>query len=314
MQENYDFVIIGAGVAGLAAAMYSARLGMKTLCLGAASGSEAPIGGTITTTFLIENYPGFAKTSGRVLAENIKNHALSYPLVTLKEERVENVEKTDEGFAVKTNEGEYFGKSLLFATGTKRRKLEVPGSKEFEHKGVTYCALCDATLYKNKTAAVIGGSNCAVADALILAQHAKRVYIIYRKEKLRADSANVKKIEEKQNIEIIINTEVVEVKGDKAVRAVILNKEYKGSKELKLDGVFVEIGNVPLSELAEKIGVAVNEGKEIIINHKTSETNIHGVFGAGDVVDKPFKQVITGVAEGCTAAWSAFEFLNRKGK
>ncbi len=313
-KEKYDFVIIGAGVSGLAAAMYGARLGMKTLCLGAASGSEAPLGGTITTTFLIENYPGFPKTSGRVLAENIKNHALSYPLVTLKEEKVENVEKSENGFLVKTEKEEYFGKTILFATGTKRRKLEIPGSKEFEHKGLTYCALCDAPLYKNKTVAVIGGSNCAVADALILSRHAKKVYIIYRKEKLRADSANVKKIEENPNIEIIINTNVVEVKGDRVVRAVVLDKEYKGSRELKLDGVFVEIGNVPLSELAEKIGVAVNEAKEIIINHKTSETNIEGVFAAGDVVDKPFKQAITGVAEGCTAAWSAFEYMNKKGK
>jgi thioredoxin reductase (NADPH) len=312
MKDNYDFIIIGAGVAGLAAAMYGARLGMKTLCLGASNGSEASLGGTITTTFLIENYPGFAKTSGRVLAENIKNHALGYPLVTLKEEKVLEVQKNEGGFSVKTVNGEYSGKTILFATGTRRRKLEVPGSKEFEHRGITYCALCDATLYKNKVAAVIGGSNCAVADALILAQHAKKVYIIYRKEKLRADDANLKKIEECKNMEVITSTNVVEVKGDKVVRSVMLDKEYSESKELKLDGVFVEIGSSPLSELAEKIGVAVNEGKEIIINHRTSETNVPGVFAAGDVVDKPFKQVITGVAEGCTAAWSAFEFISKK--
>jgi thioredoxin-disulfide reductase len=313
MKEEYDFVIIGAGVTGLAAAMYGARLGMKTLCLGISTGSELPIGGLITTTLLVENYPGFAKTSGKVLAENIKTHALAYPLVTIKEEKAESVEKNEVGFIVKTSRGEYFGKTILFATGSSRRKIDVPGSKEFEHRGVTYCALCDAPLYKNKIVAVVGGSNCAVADALILSQHAKKVYIIYRKEKLRADSANVKKIEEAKNIEIITNTNVIEIKGDKVVQLVRLDKEYNRSKELKLDGVFVEIGNVPLSELAEKLGVAVNLEKEIIINHKTGETNISGVFAAGDVVDKPFKQAITGVAEGCTAAWSAFMFLG-KGK
>jgi thioredoxin-disulfide reductase len=311
-KEEYDFVIIGAGVAGLAAAMYGARLGMKTLCLGTATGSEDAVGGTITTTFLVENYPGFPKTSGRVLAESIKNHALLYPLVSLKEEKVLDVQKNTERFSVKSAKEEYSGKTILFATGSARRKIDVPGSKEFEHKGLTYCALCDAPLFKNKNVAVIGGSNCAVADALILSQHAKKVYIIYRKEKLRADSANVKKIEENEKIEVITNTNVVEVKGDKVVRSVMLDREYKGNKELKLDGVFVEIGNIPISELAEKLGVAVNSEKEIIINHKTTETNIPGVFAAGDVVDKPFKQAIIGVAEGCTAAWSAFMFLGKE--
>ncbi len=310
---EYDFIIIGAGVTGLAAAMYAARLGLKTLCLGTNSSSELPIGGVITTTDMVENYPGFLKITGVGLAEVIKKHAESYDLVEIKAEKAEEIYKEEDFFVVKTSEGIYGGKTILFATGTKWRKLEVPGSKEFENKGIAYCALCDAPLFRNKTVAVVGGSDSAVKDALVLAEHARKVYIIYRKEKIRAEPINVKRVEANSKIEIINNANVVEINGDKFVRSVILDREYNESKELALDGVFVAIGHLVLSELAEKLGVKLNDHKEIIIDHKTSETNVAGVFAAGDVADKPFKQAITGVAEGCTAAYSAFEYLHKNG-
>lgn len=307
--NEYDFVVIGAGVTGMAAAMYGARLEMKTLCLGASSGSELPVGGVITTTNIVENYPGFIKITGNELADKIKEHAKSYSLVEFKEEKVESVKKKGKLFLIKTNKQEYSGKTVLFATGSKWKELEVKGGKEFKNRGVAYCALCDAPLYKNKIAGVIGGSDAAIKDALILAEHAKKVYIIYRKEKVRAEPANLKRIESKKNIEIINNTNVVEVKGDKVVKSIILDKEFNGSKELQLNGVFVAIGHQVLSDLAKELGVKINEKGEIIIEHKTSETNVPGVFAAGDVADKPFKQAITGVAEGCTAAYSAFHFI-----
>ena len=311
--EKYDLIIIGAGVAGLSAAMYGARLGLKTLCLGTTSSSELPVGGVITTTDVVENYPGFIKLSGVELAEAIEKHARAYDLVTIKQEKAEEITKEEGKFMVKTSDSVYSGKTILFATGTKWKKLEIPGSKEFENRGVAYCALCDAVLYKNKIVCVVGGSDSAAKDALVLAEHAAKVYIIYRKEKIRAEPINIKRIESNKKIEIINNANVLEIKGDKVVKSVILDREYKGNKELELNGVFVAIGHIVLSELAEKLGVKLNEKKETVLDHKSSETNMPGVFAAGDVADKPFKQAITGVAEGCTAAYSAFEYINKNG-
>src|SRR3989344_5855545 len=149
-EEEFDFIVLGAGVTGLASAMYAARLGLKTLILGASHGYDLPIGGVITTTNIVENYPGFIKLTGNELADKIREHAISYDLVTLKEEKAERVEKKGNEFHVKTDLGEYVGKTVLFATGTKWKKLDVPGSKEFENRGVAYCSLCDAPLFKNK--------------------------------------------------------------------------------------------------------------------------------------------------------------------
>lgn len=311
MGEEYDFIVVGAGVSGLAAAMYGGRLGMKTLCLAASHGNESPIGGVITTTNSMENYPGFIKITGRELAEKIKEHALSYEKVKIKEEKVEEIEKTKNGFVIKTKKGEYHGKTILLATGTKLRRLEVPGAKEFENRGVAYCAICDGPLYKNKIVAVIGGSDAAVKNALLLAEYAKKVYVVYRGENIRPEPINMERIKANKKIEIINGTNIIEVRGDRVVRRAVLDKEYKGEKELVLDGIFVAIGHVAISELAEKLGVKLNEKGEIIINYKTAETNVRGIYAAGDVTDNYFKQAITGVAEGCIAAYSAFEFLKK---
>ncbi len=311
MKENYDFIIIGAGGAGLAAAMYGARLGLKTLCLGHSHGTEMPIGGVITTTNVVENYPGFIRLTGTEIADKIKEHAQSYELVTLKEEKAESIEKKGNLFRVKTSESIYNGKTILFATGTKWRKLEVKGSKEFENKGVAYCALCDAPLFKNKVVCVVGGSDSAAKDAMVLAEHAKKVYIIYRGEKIRPEPINYERIMKNKKIEVINQTNILEIKGKQFVESVILDKEYNGKKELELQGVFVAIGHIILSDLAKTLGVKINEKGEIILDHRTSETNVPGIFGAGDVGDKPFKQLITGVAEGCTAAFSAYEYISK---
>ncbi len=307
--EEYDFIVIGAGVAGLSAAMYGARLGMRTLALGTTSGSEMPVGGIITTTNIIENYPSIEKITGAELAENFKKHAASYESVAIKEEKVSSVERDGQGFVVKTDEKSYKGKTILFATGTVWKKLDVPGSKEFENRGVAYCAMCDAPLFKNKTVAVIGGSNTAVKYAAILSAYAKKIYIIYRKEKIRADAANLKKIEGSKKIEIINNTNVTKIMGDKIVKSVILDRKYNGSEELSLDGVFVAIGYLPMSALAAKLGVKLNEAGEIIIDHDSHETSMKGVFAAGDVVDSTFKQIIAAADGGCRAAFSAQGYI-----
>jgi len=307
----YDLVIIGAGVTGLASSMYAGRLNLKTLVLGMNSGNELPIGGVITLTEVVENYPGFIRLTGNELSENLRKHALDYKdKVEIKEELVIDIKKNGNCFSVITSKKKYFTKTILFATGTKWRKLPMKGALEFEKKGVTYCALCDAALYKNKIVAVIGGSDSAAKEALLLSEFAKKVYIIYRGEKIRPEPINDERIKKNKKIIVITKTNIKEIKGDKFVTHVILDNKFQGKNILKLDGVFGAIGSDPLSELAKKIGVKLNEKKEIIIDHKSSKTNVQGVFAAGDVVDTDFKQAITGVAKRVTAAHSAYNYIN----
>jgi len=312
MSKKYDFLILGGGGTGLAAAMYAARLGMKNLVLGTTYGTELPVGGVITTTHIVENYPGFIKLSGPELGKKLEEHTRSYDLVTIKEEKAEQVKKKKKGFVVKTKKATYEAKTILFATGTQWRKLKVPGSDEFENKGVSYCALCDGPLFKNKVLVVVGGSDSAAKDALLLTEHAKKVYIIYRGEEIHPEPINMERVKKNKKLEVINKTNVNEIKGDKTVTSVILDKPYKGKKELKVEGVFVAIGHIALSELAKKIGVHTDKAGEIKIDHMTSETNVKGVYAAGDVTDKQFKQLITGVADGCTAAYSAYEYIKKR--
>ncbi len=310
MKELYDTIIIGAGAAGLATAMYAGRLNLKALVLGAASGTEFPIGGVITLTDRVDNYPGFKHLTGMELAQKLEEHARDYD-IEIKEEKVLDVSRQNKlnCFAVKTKGADYYSKTVIFATGTKWKELQMKGAKEFKNKGVHYCALCDGAVYKNKIVAVIGGSDTAAKEALILAQHAKKVYIIYRGEKIRPEPANGKILEKNNKIEVITQTNVVEISGDKFVKKAVLDKEYHGSKELAVDGIFGAIGHIPLSELAVKLGVKVDDRKEIIID-RNSKTNIPGVFAAGDVVNSEFKQAITGIAEGVVAAYSAYNYIN----
>ena len=309
--EEYDFIIIGAGGTGLAAAMYGARLGLKNLCLGYSHGTELPVGGVITTTNVVENYAGFIRLTGTELADKIRDHAKSYDLVTVKEEKVEEIKKLNKKFSIKTNKSNYEAKAVLFATGTKWRKLDVPGSKEFENKGISYCALCDGPIFKNKVVGVVGGADWAAKDALLLSEHAKKVYMIYRGEQIHPEPINLERIKKNKKIEVINNTNVTEIKGSNLLEEVTFDNPYKGKKNLKLDGLFIAIGHLFLSELAKPLGVKFSKKGEIMINHQTSETNVPGVFAAGDVADKPFKQLITGVAEGCTAAYSAYLYINQ---
>ena len=305
----YDTIVVGTGVVGYATAMYGVRMGLKTLIVG-----EIP-GGMLVNTDAVENYPGFISISGPELVKRLENHAKDYDIDILNE-KVGSVEKDSKGFKIKTKNKTFSGKTIVFATGTKWRNLDIPGEKEFKNKGVSRCALCDGPFFKNKIVAVIGGADSAVKEAIMLTQHAKKVYIIYRGEKVRPEPINMVCAEEKIKVgklEIINNTNLTEIKGDKFVTHVILDKPYKGSKEFKVDGVFIEIGHIPNSELAKQIGVALNEKGQIIINRK-SETNVAGVYAAGDVTDTDFKQAITGVGEGVQAAYHAYEYLSKNKK
>lgn len=303
---KYDTVIIGAGVSGFAAAMYAGRFQMKTLVVG-----ETP-GGTIILTDTVENYPGFKKLTGMELAEKIKEHALEYGVESI-EGTVTEVEGCEEGcFTVSTGEKSFHTRTVIFATGTELRKLNVPGEKEFTNKGVHYCALCDGFFYKDKVIGVVGGSDSAAKEALLLTQYGKKVYIIYRGKKIHPEPINMKRVEENQKIEVINNTNIVEIKGNDKVSSVVFDRPYKGKKEFPIDAVFIEIGHIPLSKLAVDIGVETNEKGEIKIDRE-ARTSVPGVFAAGDVVDTSFKQAITGVAEGVTAAYSAYRHI-KEGK
>ena len=306
----HDLIIVGSGCAGYAAAMYAGRLGLKTLVLGDVHG------GTIILTNIVENYPGFIRLTGEELANNLQKHALDYKdFVEMKEERVADIKKiTKKGsvsFIACTQHKRYESKTIILATGTKHRELNIPGEKEFSSKGVHVCALCDGMMYKNKIVAVVGGSDSAAKEAILLTQWAKKVFIIYRKEKIRPEPVNMKRVEaliKKGKIEIINNTNVKEINGNKFVSSVMLDRPYKGKTEFKLDGIFIEIGQMPRAEFAARLGVKLNEMSEIIIDRE-AQTNVNGVFAAGDVVDDRFKQAIIGAAEGVAAAYSAYQHI-----
>jgi thioredoxin reductase (NADPH) len=299
----YDLIIVGGGVVAFSAAIYAGRYHMKTLILGES------IGGTLMLTTEIENYPGFESISGMDLFDKVKKHAEKYnDYIESKQQKVETIEKTGKFFSVQTTDGKYEAKSLLIATGTKWRKLKVPGEKEFTGNGVHYCATCDGFIYNDKIVAVVGGSDSAAKEALLLTNYAKKVYIIYRKENIRAEPITVKRVKENSKIEIINNSNVTEIVGDKIVKNVILDREYNRSKEFPVDGLFIEIGHIPLSDITKGIGVKINDKKEILID-KNGKTNVDGVFAAGDITDNSFKQVITGVGQGVIAINSVYEYL-----
>ncbi len=298
--KSYDFVIIGAGSAGLPAAVYAARFKMHTLVIGEL------IGGTITQTHVVENWPGIVSIAGWDLMDELKRHVDANNVPVL-EDRVVEVEKRGElDFLVKTLGGkEIRAKSVLFATGTTRKKLGARGEKEFENHGVSYCAVCDGALFKNKIVAVVGGSDSAAKEALFLAEHASKVYIIHRGPAIRPEPINGERVAQNRKIELMLSKNVEEIFGEKTVRGV----KFRGGGELALDGVFIEIGATPNSGLAEKIGVKLDEKKEVIID-VDSRTNVPGVYAAGDVANRHFKQAITGAAEGVIAAFSAYEYIN----
>ncbi len=297
----YDTIIIGGGVAGLGAAIYTSRFELKTLVL------TENIGGTIVNTNEIANYPGFSMIGGLELTEKFQKQAEEYhtEIITSK---VEKIEKKD-NFIVRTKDSEYESKTIIFATGTEWRKLRVPGEQEFKGKGVHYCALCDGAFYKDKVCAVIGGGDSAIKDAVLLTKYASKVYIIVRKDRLRAEPITIKNAESSDKVEMIMQTNVKEIKGSKFVDSLVLDKAYHGSRELKVDGVFVDIGHIPLSGLAKELGVKTDERDEIVID-RHGYTNVEGVFAAGDVTDTKFKQAITGVGEGVTAAYNVYNYLN----
>jgi thioredoxin reductase (NADPH) len=302
--ENWDLIIMGGGAAGLAAGIYGSRSGLKTLIL-----DEKLAGGTTADAPLVENYPGFPQVTGAELAEKEVLHAKKTGATIHELETVISLDLKGEKKIVKTNRAEYETPAIIIASGAHYREANVNGEKEFRGKGVSYCGVCDGPFFKGKRVLVIGGGNSACITTLYLSGLAAQVFVVHRKDEFRAENALVKDLESKGNVKVFWNTEVKEIKGEKVVtRAVLSNTETGEPQELAVDGVFVQIGESPNSQLAKESGVAVEEGGciKIDINQRT---NIPGVFAAGDVTNYPVRQIGTAVGQGITAALEAYSYI-----
>jgi len=293
--KNYDLIIIGAGPAGLTAGIYAVRSGLKTAIV------AKDIGGTANSILLLENWPGF-KGSGSKLMKQFYEQLREYNVDFVMAD-VENVEKK-KNFIVKAGKKELEGGAVIIATGTERKKLGVKGEEELIGKGVSYCVTCDSFFFKEKTVAVVGGSDCAAVSALALSDIAKKVYVIYRGEKLRCEDINSKRLEKKKNVEIIYNAVVEEIVGHEKVEGLKL----KGGKEISVDGIFIEIGAKPLTTFASDLGIKLDKEKYIVVDDEM-KTSVEGVFAAGDITNQELKQVVVASAQGAIAAKGAYDWL-----
>ncbi len=305
----HNLIIIGAGPAGLSASIYASRYGIKHKIVGAL------LGGQISETHKIDNYPGMEDMSGFEFSQKWGNHAKKYGVEILPE-LVEKINKENNIFSITlANNNILQARTILLATGTKKRKLNIIGEKEFIGKGVSYCATCDGFFYKNKIVGVIGGSDSAATATLYLADLAQKVYLIYRKKELRAEPFWVNLIKKNSKIEVLYETNVVEILGEQKLEKIKLDKEYKNSKELDLDGLFIEAGSDPATEYFSELGIEMDEGGYIKIQ-KNGATNVLGVFAAGDITDgsDKFRQVITAASEGAISARAVYNFLKTNKK
>ncbi|MFC1742307.1 NAD(P)/FAD-dependent oxidoreductase [Nanoarchaeota archaeon] len=294
----HDLIIIGAGPAGITAGIYAARYMIDCVIIG------PDVGGTANLAHDIENWPGL-KGPGWEIMDKFKDHVTSFnvPIIT---ENVKDVKKEGNIFTVATDKQNYKASTIILATGTKRKKLGVPGEEELFGKGVSYCATCDCVFFKDKTVGVIGGSDSAAMAAQILSQHASKVMIIYRKEKMRCEPARLKDLEEDPKVEFIYNANVTEIIGTEKLEKVKLDN----GNEQPLDGLFIEIGGIPVTAVAKEINIELAGNGRIKVN-QAMETNVEAVFAAGDITtgSNQYNQIVTAAAEGALAALGSFNYI-----
>jgi thioredoxin-disulfide reductase len=293
----FDLVIIGGGPAALTAGIYAARKKIKAVIL------TKQVGGQTLLAEIIENYPGIEKISGRELIEKMRMQNEKYGVEIKEGEKIELVKKQGEIFLVNSIET----KSIIIATGRNPRRLNVPGEKEFEGRGVSFCSTCDAPLFDKKEVAVIGGGNSGLTAALDLAKYTNKVYVLEFMPKITGDELLIEKLKQEGKVEFITDVEIKEIKGGKFVESVVYSAKG-GNKELLVGGIFISIGWIPATEFLKGF-VNLNEEGEIIIDPKTNETSVKGVFGAGDVTDVKYKQCVIAAAEGAKAALSVYNYL-----
>ena len=297
MEHIFDSIIIGGGPAGYTAALYAARAGLDTVLI-----EKTSIGGQMTLTGDIENYPGFDEgIDGISLGMKMQSGAERFGAKTVYDE-VLSIDFSSEIKKVVTFGGEYFAKTVIIAVGANPRELGLENEANFVGRGIHYCAHCDGRFYKDKTVAVVGGGNSAAADALYLSRLVKKVYLIHRRDTLRATKIYHKPLFEAENIEFLWNSRVTELNGDKKLSSIKVNGE-----ELTVDGVFVSIGRRPATDFLKDI-LPLDENGYVIAGEDT-KTSIPGVFVAGDVRTKKLRQVVTAVSDGAVAASEAEEYL-----
>ncbi|HZS42739.1 MAG TPA: FAD-dependent oxidoreductase [Candidatus Paceibacterota bacterium] len=283
----YDLAIIGGGPAGVAAGVYAARKRLKTVLIAKEIGGQSNVSGDI------QNWIGTVSISGIDLATSFRKHLLAYAedVVDLKEGiLVKSIEKSGNGFVVKTTGGDFETKTVLVTVGSTRRKIAVPGATEFENKGITYCATCDGPLFASQDVVVIGGGNAAFETAAQLLAYCKSVTLLNRGEEFRADPVTVKKVLSNPKMHAVLNAELVEVKGDKFVKGVIYkNNETGENTEIPVAGVFVEIGLIPSTDFIGEL-LKKDVYGHIVVDHQTQQTSVAGIWAAGDCTDGLYHQ------------------------
>jgi thioredoxin reductase (NADPH) len=303
-QTAYDLIIIGAGPAGLTAGIYANRYRIRNFII------STSIGGLINDAHKVCNYPSVPRIDGRELAEKMERH-LKEEGGSVVQDTVKEIKKED-GFykIITTQDKEYLTRTILLATGTKRRRLEIPNEDKFLGRGVSYCATCDAMFFQNKNVAVVGGSDAANTAALLLTETSRKVYQIYRGDKLRGEPAWIEKIKRNPKIELVYDTNVIGLKGNEKLQAAKLDNPYQGNKELEIEGLFIEIGSEPENNLTKELELETDDYGYIQVSLDQA-TSKEGIYAAGDITtaSNKFRQVITACAEGATATNSIYKYL-----
>ncbi len=303
LDRIFDLVSIGGGPASYNASLYAKRKGLNVLII-----AKKP-GGQLLNTSSVDNYLGFKELSGEALYEQFHEHVKTLDISEINDQNVIHIDKNKDVFYLSLEDGSVVkSKTILIATGSNPRKLGVKGEVEFSNAGVAYCAICDAPLFKGKDVIIAGGGNSAVEAAIDVAKIAKHVTLVHRSQ-LRADKILVDKMNEQANIKVYLESQILEIEGDTKMRSIrVLDKQSNTEFRLEADGIFIEIGNIPNSDLVKNL-VELNDRNEIIVNHK-QETSLEGCYSAGDVTNTPYKQIIIATAEGAKAALAANEYIN----
>ncbi len=302
---SYDVAIIGGGPAGVAAGIYTSRKEMKTLLI------TQEFGGQSVVSDEIQNWVGEIKISGVELAQRLEKHLRAQQSVTVRQpEKVLEIKEKSGQFILISDKDEYQAKTLIIASGARRRKLNVPGAKQFEGKGIAYCSTCDAPIFAGKAVAVVGGGNAGLEAVQDLLPYASEIYLLDQDVKLRGDTITLEKIKASPKLKkIILRAEVLEVMGDKFVNGLKIRNILNNEEEvLPVSGVFVEIGTQPNSELVREL-VKLNARGEITVDHRSGTTSHPAIFAAGDVTDSLYKQNNISAGDGAKAALSAYGYL-----
>ena len=306
MSQIYDMIIIGSGPAGLAAAVYGQRAKLDLIVIE----KQMISGGQIINTLEVDNYPGLPGIGGFELGQKFREHAEKLGTAFVTDE-VKEVRINEDGTrTVVGAEADYTAKTVVIASGAEHSLLGVPGEKELIGSGVSYCATCDGNFYRNKVTAVVGGGDVALGDALYLARLCRKVYLIHRRDSFRGAKVLEDKVRAAENIELVLDSTVEEIRGEGQLKSILVKNKKSGAEtELAIDGLFIAVGIVPESK---SFPFLKTDERGYVLADETCETNVPGVYAAGDVRKKQLRQVITAVADGANAVESAVRYLTEQ--